>query len=177
MFTAEEDEKDTEKRLNALMENLKMRAGQLRSSVEAAKLPQIDITVGHREHWLTSVSARLGLTLTCQTCLRPITWWFNDYKFTSESHMYDDWFIDQKFRLNLQILLWKYKSYMASINLSICFWFYDTAMRSAPFNWSLFLHVFSVYINNLKDGLKCTIVYWLCPMGQTSMGQLTGIDN
>ena len=49
LFTAEEDEKDKEKRLTALMENLKMRAGQLRSSVELAKLPQIDITVGYEE--------------------------------------------------------------------------------------------------------------------------------
>ena len=46
VIVAEEEEKDKEKRLNALMEKLKMKAGQLRSSAESAKILRMAITVG-----------------------------------------------------------------------------------------------------------------------------------
>ena len=69
MFTAEEDETDKEKRLTALMENLKMRAGQLRSSVELAKLPQIDITVGHKEQCLVDLCLVYRVTQIWLNCV------------------------------------------------------------------------------------------------------------
>ena len=47
VLAEEEEEKDKEKRLNGLMEMLRAKAGQLRSSTESAKILRMAITVGH----------------------------------------------------------------------------------------------------------------------------------